>query len=102
MVLKLEQQHYLTKQMGYEFEIIYRPRRLNKVVSALSRQWGEWENLGEESRAQLKSLTIVESNLLEALTKINARLPEIQNLHQAFIDGKLDAHYKAKDGILCF
>lgn len=35
-----EQQYYLTKLLGYDYEILYKSGRTNKVVDALSRKPG--------------------------------------------------------------
>ena len=37
VVLTPEQQYYLSKLMGYDFEILYRPGKLNQAADALSR-----------------------------------------------------------------
>ena len=50
-----EQQKWVTKMLGYDFEIIYKKGKLNFVADALSRN-------NEEVEALLCAISIIQSN----------------------------------------
>ena len=50
-----EQQKWVTKMLGYDFEIIYKKGKLNVVADALSRK-------DEEEDAFLRAISIIQPN----------------------------------------
>ena len=50
-----EQQKWVTKMLGYDFEIVYKKGKLNVVVDALSRN-------NEEVEASLCAISIIQPN----------------------------------------
>ncbi|XP_072066694.1 uncharacterized protein [Arachis hypogaea] len=94
VILTPEQQHYLSKLLGYEFEIEYRPGKFNKVADALSR-------LGDdEHHTQLQAFTAVQSNLLPTLLQANNESEEMLQLQEKLQRGTLPSEYVFKDGLM--
>ena len=60
VVWTLEQQKYLAKLLGYQYTIVYKPGKENRVVDALSRQT-------EETVAQFLAISQVQFDLLDLL-----------------------------------
>lgn len=61
-----EQQFYLTKLLGYDYEILYRPGRANGVADALSRK--------AEEDSQLLSLTTLYNPIMMADARLIWRI----------------------------
>ena len=53
-----EQQKWVTKTLGYEFEIIYKKSKKNVVADALSRKY-------EDVKALLYDISIIQSNWID-------------------------------------
>lgn len=86
VVLTPEQQFYLTKLLGFQYEILYRPGKCNLVVDALSRQ--------EEINVICNMLSIVENPLFAAI-KGFIKLDSV-------MQGTLTEGYVLKDGLVYF
>lgn len=65
-----EQQFYLTKLLGFQYEIVYRSRKSNKVVDALSKQ--------EDWNCDLNNLSVVQNPIIIALRKANEESKEMK------------------------
>ncbi|XP_072062187.1 uncharacterized protein [Arachis hypogaea] len=96
VILTPEQQHYLSKLLGYEFEIEYLPGKFNKVADALSK-------LGDdEHHTQLQAFTAVQSNLLPTLLQANNESEEMLQLQEKLQRGTLPSEYVFKDGLMTY
>ncbi|XP_072090672.1 uncharacterized protein [Arachis hypogaea] len=82
VVLTPDQQYYLAKLLGYEFEIEYRAGRLNQAADALSRH------------------PVIQSQ--GSLKEANETCDKMQKLHKQFRDGKLSSDYTEIDGVMMY
>lgn len=89
-----EQQFYLTKLLGFQYEIVYKTGNSNKAMDALSRQ-GEVE-------AQIYTLSLISNPIIAAIKKANEDLEEIKTLHSQNQQNSLPLGYLVKDGMLFF
>lgn len=71
-----EQQHYLAKLLGYQYTIVYKLGRENRVADALSGK-------PEETRLQFLAFTQVQFKLLDALRLENSTTPFVINLYKS-------------------
>jgi len=76
VVLTPEQQFYMTKLLRFNYEIVYRPGKLNQVADALSRK----EELTTE--ATLQNYSTIQSPLIFQIVKLNQSQLEMQELQQ--------------------
>lgn len=89
-----EQQHYLSKLLGYEYTIAYKPGKDNLVADALSRQ-------SEPATAQFLGFSTPQFVFLDNLIKENQSDPELATLHQQVInDPHSYSDLTIKDGLL--
>lgn len=89
-----EQQHYLSKLLGYEYTIAYKPGKDNLVADALSRQ-------SEPATAQFLGFSTPQFVFLDNLIKKNQSDPELATLHQQVInDPHSYSDLTIKDGLL--
>lgn len=87
-----EQQFYLTKLLGFQYEILYRPGKCNQVADALSRQ--------EEFLIHCNVLSVIQNPIFAAIREANNSDVEMQNKHLQFTQGNLPAAYTVKDEML--
>lgn len=88
-----EQQRWLSKLIGYDFDIIYRPGRLNSPADALSRV------------PALQSLTmaVTEFALIEKLRQLNTSDPDLLRLQQQLIeDSSSLPNFTFQEGLLLY
>jgi len=94
VVLTPEQQFYMTKLLGFNYEIVYRPGKLNQVADALSRK----EELTTE--ATLQTYSTIQSPLISQIVELNQSQSEMQELHQQLANGVLDSSFSTWEGMI--
>lgn len=72
VIQTLEQHYYLSKLLGYDYHIEYKPGATNKVADALSRI--------PPTAGQLMLLSIPHLDFLDELRQTLQQSPEFQNL----------------------
>lgn len=89
-ITTLDQQRWIVKLMGFDYEIVYRPGRENKAADALSRLHGE-----------LSVVSCPQHSWLEELHKEARTQPELMKLkHSIQQSSTAVSRYKEKDGLL--
>uniref|UniRef100_A0A2N9HQL5 Reverse transcriptase n=1 Tax=Fagus sylvatica TaxID=28930 RepID=A0A2N9HQL5_FAGSY len=89
-ITTLDQQRWIVKLMGFDYEIVYRPGRENKAADALSRLHGE-----------LSAVSCPQHSWLEELHKEARTHPELMKLKHAIQQSSTTvSRYKEKDGLL--
>ena len=89
-----EQQQYLAKLLGYQYLIVYKPRKDNQAVDALSRQL-------DETRLQFLAFTQVQFQLLDDLRTENSISSFFRDLYSAMSQDLAQyADYEVRDGLL--
>ncbi|KAL4368203.1 hypothetical protein GQ457_05G027960 [Hibiscus cannabinus] len=88
-----EQQRWLSKLMGYDFEIRYRPGKLNNVADALSR----------ENQASLMAFSRPIFGILEDIRAATAHDSSLVHIRTVVQEGRPDyADYVEQEGLLLF
>lgn len=88
-----EQQKWLSKLLGFDFEIVYRPGTLNGAADALSRL----------SSSQLFAISAPVPTLLQEIHSLATSDPDLTALVQRYISDPLNLpDHSLKDGLLCF
>ena len=87
-----EQQYYLTKLLGYEFDIVYRSGHSNAAADALSRVPAE----------HLHTYSTLKRGLMEDLRAAQLTDPELQNLHEQHKQSLLPKGYSVQHGLILF
>ncbi|KAL4312967.1 hypothetical protein GQ457_01G036970 [Hibiscus cannabinus] len=86
-----EQQRWLSKLIGYDFEIRYRPGKLNSVADALSR----------EVSSTIMAFTQSTFGIIEDIRTATQADPELRNIQLHLADGTaMYPGYSAQDGLL--
>ena len=75
VVLTPEQQFYVSKLLGYDYDIIYRPGKLNLTADALSRR---------DEDSSLQAYIALENLILSSLQQVNASDAGLVQLHAQF------------------
>ncbi|XP_061375386.1 uncharacterized protein LOC133317533 [Gastrolobium bilobum] len=89
-----EQQYYLTKLLGFEYSIVYKPGKDNQAADALSRY---------PVFMSLMAAATVQVELLDTLRQENHSSPFFQQIYKSIAeDPSSNAHYKAYDGLLFY
>ena len=87
-----EQQYYLTKLLGYEFDIEYRTGKTNAAADALSRVPAEF----------LHNYTALEGALVSEVRLANQSDKELLELHDLAHNDQLPPDYSIQHGIVLF
>ncbi|WVY94257.1 hypothetical protein V8G54_033345 [Vigna mungo] len=91
-----EQQYYVTKLLGYDYEIQYKPGKLNVVADSLSRSVGP-------TNGELKMLFVPQCDFLDELKKSFLEDQDYILLRQKCIDNPESMpHFKVGDGLMLF
>ncbi|KAF7813725.1 F-box/kelch-repeat protein [Senna tora] len=91
-----EQQFYLSKLMGFDFEIVYRTGKTNLAADALSRQ----EASEIDCEGSIHVLSEARHEIFEAIKQANLQDDELQDLHQLFTQKQLPSSYTVKEGMM--
>lgn len=94
VIQTLEQQFYLTKLLGFQYEITYRSRKSNTVADALSRQ--------RDFTAYCNTLSVVQNPIIVAIQRANEELKEMREWHLQYEQGRLPFGYTIKEGMVFF
>lgn len=89
-----KQQFYLTKLLGFQYEIVYRSGKSNKVADALSRQ--------ENFISGLNTHFIIKNPIMVAIRRGNEELEEMKDWHNLYEQHQLPSNFIVREGILFF
>lgn len=104
----MAQQHWLSKLLGYDFVIEYKPGKENKVVDALSRQVEDTNALlrqavvGDMQTTTLSAISVPIPQWLDEVKATYQLSDHIQVLFQKYITNSLSHNWKMHDGILFY
>jgi len=91
------QQKWITKLLGYEFVVEYKPGKENKVADALSRK------MEESNEGNLSAITALANTWLEQLRTSYAIDPKLQQIIKKLEQDSLAfQNYKQQDGLLFY
>lgn len=95
-----EQQFYLAKLMGFQYEIVYRSGSSNQVADALSRQ-GE---PGDEAIAECQffAITTAQATILEHLQEVHESHPRCVELRNQITQGTAPTEYSVRNRFIFF
>lgn len=96
-----EQQFYLAKLMGFQYDIVYRTGKSNVAADALSRV-EELSGDGEQSQDQFFAITAAQHTIMELLQQANQTHAVCQSLHDQFKQGTLPAPYSVRADLLLY
>ncbi|GMI81659.1 hypothetical protein HRI_001835200 [Hibiscus trionum] len=91
-----EQQKWLSKLIGYDFEIRYRPSKLNSVADALSRK----TSLSEE--ASLMAMSRPMFGIVDDIRVATENDPEMSRLKEQLSQGNEQPGYVIQDGLILY
>ncbi|KAF7833242.1 Transposon Ty3-G Gag-Pol polyprotein [Senna tora] len=95
-----EQQFYLSKLLGFDYEIVYRSGKTNMAADALSRVNEDRAN--KEPQNTFMVLTECKHQIFEELRKVNVEEAELQQLHQQFEKKELPSAYTKQEGLMMY
>lgn len=95
-----EQQFYLAKLMGFNYEIVYRAGSSNHVADALSRQDDPSDI--PETECHFFAITTAQSTVMDNLKLANESHPQCLHLHDQFRRGSLSGEYSVREGYLFY
>ena len=100
----IPQHHWISKLIGYDFSVEYRPGRFNVVADALSRRDGETPLLAALPAAEpaLAAVSIPTFQLFEDLRSELAASPELQTLCTDVEAGARGVDWVLHDGLLIY
>lgn len=87
------QQHWMSKLLGFDFEVEYKPGKLNKAADALSRRNTE--------QATLMAVTMVQGQLLEDLRRDYHHSSEGQAVYAKAVQGA-HPNWTIHDGLVYY
>lgn len=90
----IPQHHWVSKLLGFDFFVEYRPGRLNTVADALSRR--------DEDINVSFALSAPHFSLLDAVRKAASSEPALVALHDQITAGELGAPWELVDGLVPF
>jgi hypothetical protein len=89
----IPQHHWISKLLGYDFTIEYRPGRLNTVADALSRRNSEEVHLNMISTPQFQ--------LYDDIRATISSCPKLLALRNNIVAGLKDTVWSVKDDLIC-
>lgn len=92
-----EQQYYLTKLLGYNYEILYRPGKLNAASNALSRKSDDKPGNKKESTSFME-LSAPPLAIFDDIKREQTEAPELQILN----DSILPPGWTTSDGVFLY
>lgn len=95
------QHQWLSKLFGFDFDVEYRPGRLNTVAVALSRRDDACPSsaLSSEGAASVHALSEPSFTLLEKIRNATSNTDAAQHLFQRLHEGTLEAPWRLEDGL---
>jgi len=95
------QHQWLSKLFGFDFDVEYRPGRLNTVADALSRrdEVSPSSALSSEGAASVHALSGPSFALLEEIRNATSTTDAAQHLFQRLQEGTLEAPWRLEDGL---
>ncbi|KAF7831007.1 cucumisin-like [Senna tora] len=95
-----DQQFYLSKLLGFEYEIVYRTGKTNMAADALSRK--DEFAVTSENEPQIMLLSEYKHEIIAEIRKANREEDELLQLHSDYKQQQLTPEYSVREGILFF
>ncbi|KAG8489288.1 hypothetical protein CXB51_017334 [Gossypium anomalum] len=88
------QQHWISKLMGFDFRVEYKAGKLNRAADALFRK--------DEDLPHHMTVSFPRVEMLKAIRQEIEASPELSQLQQRILQGKLGSEWVAQDGLIFF
>lgn len=87
----------MSKLLGFNYKIVYKPGKLNVVADALSRKFSH-----DDEEASLFSLSTLQCEILKELRKENVSNQELSSLHQQIEQELVNKDFSNANGLVTF